>query len=726
MTVYTSQSHPPPDPMPTGVLSVRHPVGRWSRRLVTVLVLLVVAALLFVEAYVSATFAPDNSASRNGTSAAVPATVENGSPVIDATGAHPRTFAPPPHTIALTFDDGPDPVWTPRILDVLARFRVPATFFTVGAQVARHPDIARRIVEDGNEIGVHTFSHPELDAIPQWRRTAEYGQAQLAIAGATGVKTSLLRPPYSSSNNAVTDADWQVMRQIGADGYLIVLENRDSDDWARPGVPAILSKAEPDRDAGAIVLMHDAGGDRSQTVAALEQYIPAMQQRGYRFTTVSEAVSLQVSSPGNVAAGGADRWRGRALLWTVAAADGLTRLLWWILVIIGVLTLLRTLLLFGVAVRHARRRRRPTWSWGPSVTEPVSVIVPAFNEETTIAATVRSLAASTHPDVEVIVVDDESTDGTAAAVEALGLPNVRVVRKPSGGKALALNTGVALARHDLIVMVDADTVVAPNAIHELVQPFGTPTIGAVAGNVKVGNRRRLIARWQHIEYVIGFSLDRRLYDALGCIPTIPGALGAFRRQALIEIGGLNVDTLAEDTDLTMAILRHGRRVVYQETAVARTEAPDTLRQLSQQRYRWSFGTMQALWKHRRAMVERGPSGRFGRRGLPLIGLFTVILPLFAPVMDVLTVFGVVFLNRWVTLAAWFGVLVLQTITSVLAFRLDREPLRPLWALPLQQFFYRQIMYGVLLRSAATAVAGRELGWRKLHRRGVLASETPNP
>ncbi len=726
MTVYTSQNQPPPDPMPTGVLSVRHPVGRWSRRVMTVLVLLVVGALLFVEAYVSATFAPDNSASRNGANSAVPAAVASGSPVIDATGAHPRTFAPPPHTIALTFDDGPDPVWTPRILDMLERFHIPATFFTVGAQVARHPDIARRIVEDGNEIGVHTFSHPELDAIPQWRRTAEYGQAQLAIAGATGVKTSLLRPPYSSSNNAVTDADWQVMRQIGADGYLIVLENLDSDDWARPGVPAILSKAEPDGDAGAVVLMHDAGGDRSQTVSALEQYIPAMQQRGYRFTTVSEAVSSQVSSPGNVAAGSADRWRGRALLWTVAAADGLTRLMWWILVIVGALTLVRTLLLFGVAVRQARRRRAPTWSWGPPVTEPVSVIVPAFNEETTIAATVRSLAASTHPDVEVIVVDDESTDGTAAAVEALGLTNVRLVRKPSGGKASALNTGVALARHDLIVMVDADTVLAPNAIHELVQPFGSPTIGAVAGNVKVGNRGRLIARWQHIEYVIGFSLDRRLYDALGCIPTIPGALGAFRRQALIEVGGLNVDTLAEDTDLTMAILRHGRRVVYQETAVARTEAPDTLRQLTQQRYRWSYGTIQALWKHRRAMVERGPSGRFGRRGLPLIGLFTVILPMFAPVMDVLTVFGVVFLNRWVTLAAWVGVLVLQTITAILAFRLDREPLRPLWALPLQQFFYRQIMYGVLVRSAATAVAGRELGWRKLHRRGVLASETPNP
>jgi len=552
----------------------------------------------------------------------------------------------------------------------------------------------------------------------------EYSLTQLAIAGATGVKTSLLRPPYSSSNDAVGDPDWQVMRQIGAQGYTTVLEDVDSDDWARPGVGRILSNATPQDGHGAIVLMHDAGGDRSETVAALAQYIPEMRALGYRFATVSQAVAPSLASPVNVRAGSADRWRGTALLWTVQGADGLMRGLWWLLIIVGVLTFIRTLLLFAVAVRHSRRRRAPTWRWGEPVLEPVSVVVPAFNEKDTIVATVRTLAASTHPEVEIIVVDDASTDGTAALVEALDIPHLRLVKVPSGGKATALNAGVAFASHELIVMIDADTIVAPDALHELVQPFGNAAVGAVAGNVKVGNRRRLIARWQHIEYVIGFNLDRRLYDALGCIPTVPGALGAFRRQALRDVGGLSLDTLAEDTDLTMSILRSGRRVVYQDTARADTEAPGTLRQLTRQRYRWSYGTMQAMWKHRRSVIEHGASGRFGRRGLPLIGLFTVVLPLFAPFMDVLTVFGALFLNRWITLIGWLAVLAIQTVTAVLAFRLDRESMRPLWSLPLQQFFYRQVMYVVLLRSAVTALAGRRLHWHKLARSGEVAVNAP--
>jgi cellulose synthase/poly-beta-1,6-N-acetylglucosamine synthase-like glycosyltransferase/peptidoglycan/xylan/chitin deacetylase (PgdA/CDA1 family) len=704
----------------TSFLSVRNPVGRWLRRVVTFFLLLVVALLLLVEAYTNASFAPDGTATGKQSGSAVPHTVSGGGPVVDLLGRQARTFAPAPHTIALTFDDGPDPTWTPQILTILERYHVPATFFVVGAHVARHPDLAHRIVRDGDEIGVHTFSHPNLDAIPVWRRDLEYSQTQLAIAAATGEKTSLLRPPYSSSTDAVENADWRVMREIGADGYLTVLEDADSNDWARPSVPKILANATPPGGQGAIVLMHDAGGNRAETVAALKQYISAMQARGYRFATVSAAVGLK--APVNVAASATDRWRGRALVWTVHAADALIQSLWWLLVLIGVLTLLRTLLLFAVALRHARRRRASTWSWGPSVDEPVSVIVPAFNEQETIAATVRSLSAATHATVEIIVVDDQSTDATAATVEALGIENVRVVRVPSGGKATALNTGVALARHDLIVMIDADTMVEPDAIHEVVQPFADPAIGAVAGNVKVGNRRRLLGRWQHIEYVIGFSLDRRLYDAMGCIPTIPGALGAFRRAALEQVGGLSTDTLAEDTDLTMAILRAGWRVVYQATAKARTEAPATMRQLTQQRYRWSYGTMQAMWKHRRSTVERGASGRFGRRGLPLIGLFTIVLPLFAPLLDFMTVYGAIFLDRWITLIGWLAVLVLQTITAVLAFRLDREKLRPLWALPLQQFVYRQIMYVVLLRSAVTALAGKRLRWHNMTRSAEVAAD----
>ncbi len=252
------------------------------------------------------------------------------------------------------------------------------------------------------------------------------------------------------------------------------------------------------------------------------------------------------------------------------------------------------------------------------------------------------------------------------------------------------------------------------------QPFADPRVGAVAGNVKVGNRRRLLGRWQHIEYVIGFNLDRRLYDTLGCMPTIPGALGAFRRAALRDAGGLSRATLAEDTDLTMAIHRAGWRVVYEEAApspVPRRRA--RCRQLWRQRYRWSYGTMQAMWRHRRAVVERGPSGRFGRRGLPFIALFTVLLPLLAPVVDIFAVYGLFFLDRCETLIAWLAVLVVQIVTAILAFRLDREPLRPLWSLPLQQFLYRQVMYLVLLHSRGTALTGGRLRWQKLRRTGEV-------
>jgi cellulose synthase/poly-beta-1,6-N-acetylglucosamine synthase-like glycosyltransferase len=336
---------------------------------------------------------------------------------------------------------------------------------------------------------------------------------------------------------------------------------------------------------------------------------------------------------------------------------------------------------------------------------------------------VKSLVASDH-DVEVVVVDDASTDATAAVVGQLKLPGVRVARVPKGGKAAALNTGIALSKHPIIVMLDADTVVEPEAIHRLVQPFADPTVGAVAGNVKVGNRGSVLARWQHIEYVIGFNLDRRLYERFDCIPTVPGALGAFRRLAVNAAGGITDDTLAEDTDLTIAVHRAGWRVVYVDDARSWTEVPATIGQLWRQRYRWSYGTMQALWKHRAGLLDPGRPGRFGRRGLPLLALFTVILPLLAPLIDIFAVYGLVFLGRTETLIAWTAVMVVQFLTAVLAFRLDRERLRPLWALPLQQVVYRQLTYLVLVHSMVTAASGGRLHWQKLNRTGEAAQSAP--
>ncbi|MEU6438141.1 glycosyltransferase family 2 protein, partial [Streptomyces albidoflavus] len=367
---------------------------------------------------------------------------------------------------------------------------------------------------------------------------------------------------------------------------------------------------------------------------------------------------------------------------------------------------------------HARKVRSRNFRWGPPVTEPVTVLVPAYNEAKRIVNTVTSLTASDHP-VEVIVIDDGSGDGTARIVEDLRIPNVRVVRQQNAGKPAALNRGLANASHDLIVMMDGDTVFEAATVRELVQPFGDPKVGAVAGNAKVGNRDTLIGAWQHIEYVMGFNLDRRMYDVLGCMPTIPGAVGAFRRSALERIGGMSEDTLAEDTDVTMALHRDGWKVVYAENARAWTEAPESVQQLWSQRYRWSYGTMQAIWKHRRALVEKGPSGRFGRVGLPLVSLFMVLAPLLAPLIDVFLLYGLVFGDTGKTVLAWLGVLAIQAVCAAYAFRLDKERMTHLVSLPLQQILYRQLMYVVLLQSWITALTGGRLRWQKLRRTGVV-------
>ncbi|BCY15049.1 bi-functional transferase/deacetylase [Actinoplanes sp. L3-i22] len=704
-------------------------------------------AVLVVQAYINSEFTADHKETEVGDQAGVPLSIRGGGPIINTTGGQESTSRLPDRTIALTFDDGPDPTWTPKVLEVLRENDAHGTFFVVGSQVARHPALAKDIVTDGNELGLHTFTHPNMQLLAPWRRHLELSQNQTAIARATGVHTNLARFPYSSKADAIDETNWKIVKEAGQAGYLVVVNDLDSEDWQRPGIDQILHNAMPAGESSAIILFHDAGGDRAQTVAALGKFIPMMKARGYRFTTVTEGLNLGIEEqaaavkegrapestsviptlPENPPAARGDEWRGAGLIWTVRLADGLVTVVAALFVVVGLLTIGRTALLLLLATRHARQRRKASWSWGPPVTDPVSVIVPAYNEKEGIEAAVRSLALGDYPVIEVVVVDDGSTDGTADIVDQLRLPNVRVVRVPNGGKPNALNTGIALARHDLIVTVDGDTIFEEDSIRRLVQPFADPTVGAVAGNVKVGNRSSLVATWQHIEYVIGFNLDRRLYETLNCMPTVPGAIGAFRREALTKVGGVSDETLAEDTDVTMAMCREGWRVVYEEHAKAWTEAPTTLEQLYRQRYRWSYGTMQAMWKHRRALFDKGPSGRFGRVGLPFLALFGVALPMLAPVVDIMLVYGLVFWELQETLIAWLGMLALQLFTAAVAFRFDREPLKPLWRLPLQQFAYRQLMYLVLIQSATTAMTGGRLRWHKLNRTGLTAQPaTPPP
>ena len=441
-----------------------------------------------------------------------------------------------------------------------------------------------------------------------------------------------------------------------------------------------------------------------------------MRARCFRFVSLAELAGLSdsVLAP---AATAADVRRGQMFVWSVRLAFVLVAVLSGVMLLVGVLVAARVLLVLGLGSHHVRTvRRRTAREHLPSV----SVVVPAYNEAVGIERAVRSLTASDYPDLDVIVVDDGSTDDTASIVVGSVSEGVRLVRQDNAGKAAALNTGIALSTSEIVVMVDGDTVFEPDTMRRLVQPLADEHVGAVSGNTKVGNRGGLLGRWQHIEYVTGFNLDRRMYEVLQCTPTVPGAIGAFRRDVLAEVGEVSGDTLAEDTDLTLAIGRTGRRVVYAEEARAWTEAPSTLGGLWRQRYRWSFGTMQAVWKHRGAAISRDPrQKRIGRRALPYMLSFQILLPILAPLIDVFALYGLFFTSPLRVIAVWTAFNLLLLGLAAFAFRLDRESLRPLWALPVQQFVYRQLMYLVIIESTISALVGIRAQWKTIPRTGDI-------
>ncbi|MCH5676093.1 bifunctional polysaccharide deacetylase/glycosyltransferase family 2 protein [Streptomyces gilvus] len=736
------------------------------RVILALLLLLALTSIMLLDGYLRAEVGGDERVREGASSSKVPDRILNGGPILTFRGGQATTLSVPDKTIALTFDDGPNPTWTPQVLAILKKYDVPGTFFLVGSMVSRYPGIVRTMVRQGNEVGIHTFTHVDLSYQSATRVNREMTQTQLALAGAAGITTTLFRAPYSSETDAIDNYSWPVYQRLGKDGYTSVFVDTDSDDWKKPGVSKIVQWATPKSGKGASVLMHDAGGDRSQTVRALPEYIEKMRAKGYTFTTISGVIekdnaknrpggttvaggaegatgAQSANGPGTAAnssgsngaspsrlqaahrtATGTTLYEGKALVFAVAVAEWTVPTLSVGLVIVGVAVMGRFGMMLILARRHYRQRNRRRFGWGPTITRPVSVIVPAYNEKECIANTLASLAKSTHP-IEIIVVDDGSTDGTSEiarnAAMDLGMDNVRVIRQENAGKPAALNNGVRSASHDIVVMMDGDTVFEPDTVRQLVQPFADPEVGAVAGNAKVGNRDTVIGAWQHIEYVMGFNLDRRMYDLLRCMPTIPGAIGAFRREAVLGVGGMSEDTLAEDTDITIAMHRAGWRVVYQEHARAWTEAPGSLKQLWSQRYRWSYGTMQALWKHRKSLTDKGPSGRFGRVGMPLVVIFQIVTPVFAPLIDVFTVYSMIFVDFQAALYAWLAVLGVQLVCAAYAFRLDREKYRYLLMMPLQQLAYRQMMYLVLIHSCITALTGGRLRWQKLKRTGEVGT-----
>jgi cellulose synthase/poly-beta-1,6-N-acetylglucosamine synthase-like glycosyltransferase/peptidoglycan/xylan/chitin deacetylase (PgdA/CDA1 family)/spore germination protein YaaH len=650
-----------------------------------------------------------------------------------------------PNQIALTFDDGPDPQWTPRILDILKRYNVPATFFMVGENGLTERGLLERIVREGHEVGSHTYTHPNLAGASATDTDIELNANQRLFQAFTGRSLRLFRAPYFGDAEPTTADELGPVFRAQERGYISVGLHVDAEDWQRPGVQAIIDNVVNGVAKGGtgcasgddaecshnIVLLHDAGGDRQQTIEALPTIIEKLRAMGYSFVPVSTLAGLTrdqampLISASDQAAAEADLFLFGTIGATVTA-------LGWIFLFAISIGILRAVVLSALALIQARREGRMLF---PDVDPDrfVTVMIPAYNEEAVIERSIRTVLASTDVRIEVIVIDDGSKDRTSEIVASAFAdePRVRLLTLENGGKARALNRGLELATGEIVIALDADTQFEPTTIARLARWFGDPKLGAVAGNAKVGNRVNLVTKWQALEYITAQNLERRALASLNAMTVVPGAVGAWRLEAIRSVGGYPDDTLAEDQDLTIAIQRAGWKVHYDQFAVAWTESPENFKGLAKQRYRWAYGTLQCLWKHG-SIIGRGKPRGLAWVGLPQAIVFQIVLAAISPIIDLALI--VSFALTWLAieqhgwgenqhsidkmLAYWLIFTAIDLLAAIVAFALERrEKWSLLWLLIPQRIGYRQVMYYVVLKAIAQALRGPRVGWGKLQRTG---------
>jgi cellulose synthase/poly-beta-1,6-N-acetylglucosamine synthase-like glycosyltransferase/spore germination protein YaaH/peptidoglycan/xylan/chitin deacetylase (PgdA/CDA1 family) len=649
-------------------------------------------------------------------------------------GAHPGW-------VALTFDDGPNARWTPQILDILKQKNAPATFFVIGEHMQERPDLVEREVKQGLLVGNHTYTHPNIAALPAPETDLELNATQRLFEVVTGKSMRLLRPPYFGDAEPSTPAEVDPLVSAQKLGYLIVGLRIDPDDWKKPDATLIvqrtlarLTDTNPET-AGQVVLLHDAGGDRSRTVQALPVLIDQLRAHGYKLVTVAELAGMtpdQAMPPTqrDWAELTLDRIGFNIFRWIAYTLHAL----FITAIVLGVARLVFLAIL--ALVHRMREAGRIPPDLDPESGPLVSVLIPCFNEEKVIASSVARILESNWARLEVLVLDDGSSDDTSGEVERnfAGDPRVRLMRFPNGGKALALNRGLDQVKGEIIVALDADTLFAPSTIGRLARWFADPKVGAVAGNALVGNRRNIITRWQALEYVTAQNLERRALAALGAVTVVPGAVGAWRRAALEQLGGYPNATLAEDQDMTMAVQAAGWRVEFDPDARAYTEAPENVSGLLKQRFRWSFGTLQCLWKHRDSTFNiKHPV--LGFVALPQIWLFQIFLAAAAPLVDLAVVWSLISAsldhffhpveagsdNLTQALLYWAVFIFVDLSAAALGMALEkRAPWSDLPWIPVQRFGYRQLMYYVVVKAVVTAVQGPRVGWGKLERRATAA------
>ena len=667
---------------------------------------------------------------------------------------YPRTYTIEqygyhPNEVALTFDDGPDPQWTPKILSILKQKNVKGTFFLIGAEGADHVGLMQRIVREGNEIGSHTYTHPDISEISSRQVDLEINLTERLFESKLGVQPLYFRPPYDNDEEPDTDDEAAPVVHIQRDGLTIIGSKIDTNDWnenprksPQEMLDSVLAQLKTMQTKpqfrGSIILMHDGGGNRQPTVAALPIIIDGLRAHGYQFVPVSALMgktTAEVMPPLTF-------WqRVRSIPDSIAfsAVDIVANFIVMVFFLGDILMSARLIVvgLFAIIDRLRKPHERGSAAYNPGV----AVLIPAFNEEAVIVRTIRSVLNSDYKNLRIIVIDDGSRDGTAEVARQaysaeISAGRVQVLTKPNEGKAAALNFALERVDEEIYVGIDADTVIATDAICRLIPHFEDPRIGAMAGNAKVGNRVNLWTRWQALEYITSQNFERRALDLFHVVTVVPGAIGAWRTATVKAAGGYPLNTVAEDADLTMNLLEQGYRVDYEDRSLAFTEAPIDVRGLMRQRFRWSFGILQAVWKHRAAFIRNKAMGLFA---LPNILIFQMLFPLVSPFIDIMFLYGIgnFLLDRYYhpeaasaasfeKLVVYFvGFLVIDFITSSVAFSLERRhPANKgdrwlLFHIWLQRFAYRQLFSLVLFKTVKRAIDGKPFNWDKLERTATV-------
>jgi cellulose synthase/poly-beta-1,6-N-acetylglucosamine synthase-like glycosyltransferase/peptidoglycan/xylan/chitin deacetylase (PgdA/CDA1 family) len=639
--------------------------------------------------------------------------------------------------LVLTFDDGPDPIYTPQILDILSREHVPATFFLVGINAENNIPIVKRIYREGHEIGNHTFTHPNIAKVSKKRAILEMESTRLLIECITGHSTIMFRAPFNADFEP-TKAEELIPVAIAREkNYLDIGESIDPLDWEpdtpKDSIVARVIRRKQDMTnqdlSGNIILLHDAGGDsRQATVDALPEIIHYFKARGYTFTTVADLLGKKKDDLMPPVPKGSGYYLLQLNYYMALLAYMGSHFMISLFIIFIILSLARIMFLAFIATREYLREKkmglRPFWLGDQKTAPLVSIIVPAYNEEVNAVSSLQNLLRTDYPNFEVIFVDDGSKDDTFRKVSEAFYdhPLVKVFTKPNGGKASALNFGIRQSEAEFVICIDADTKLLPDAVSKLITHFFFPDgqprneVGAVAGNVKVGNKVNLLTRWQSIEYVSSQNFDRKAFAYLNAITVVPGAIGAFRKKAIQDAGGFTIDTLAEDCDLTIRILRCNYIIENESKAIALTEAPESVKMFIKQRSRWSFGVMQTFWKNR-DLLFNWRYKQLGWIAMPNILIFQYIIPSVIPLADFFMLVGLMTQNYAKIGFYYILFMLVDVAVALLAFSFEKERKTALfWLIP-QRLVWRWLMWWVLFKSLRRAIKGELQHWGVLKRTG---------